>query len=79
MSSSAGKNWLATGKFHQIRGSTGSGVLLKSFFFFDREYMNKGCKMNPDDMTHGTKPVLKERWQTKWAEEGRKETADKEW
>lgn len=41
--------------------------------------MNKGCKMNPDDMTHGTKPVLKERWQTKWAEEGRKETADKEW
>lgn len=33
MSSSAGKNWLVTGKFHQIRGSTGSGVLLKSFFF----------------------------------------------
>lgn len=55
MSSSVGKNWLATRKFHQIRG-----VLLKSFFF-DREYMYKGCKMNPDDMTHGTKPVLKER------------------
>lgn len=44
MSSSAGKNWLATGKFHQIRGSTGSGVLLKSFFFLTENIWIRAVK-----------------------------------